>query len=232
MSRPPWMIDELAHAGHEHLDPAYVPAYDAKAQTDPQQDLGPITGLGFGPGHTLLDLGAGTGTFALAAAGVFERVIAADVSPQMLGILQAAIAERDVTNITPLQAGFLTYEHQEPPLDVVYSRHALHHLPDFWKVIALNRIAGWLRPGGILYLRDLVYDVDPAQAESMIDTWTSRGAPSSDVGWTAGELQEHVREEHSTFGWLLTAMLERCGFTIRESHVSGSIYAVFICERP
>jgi SAM-dependent methyltransferase len=44
----------------------------------------------------------------------------------------------------------------EPP-HVVYSRNALHHLPDVWKAVALRRIADMLRPGGAFVLRDTVY---------------------------------------------------------------------------
>lgn len=231
MSRPPWMLDELAYAGHEHLDPTYVPGYDAKAQTNPNDDLQPIRDRGFRQGHTLSDLGAGTGTFAVAAAKVFDRVIATDVSPVMLGVLQRAIANEGIDNLTAVQSGFLTYAHQGPPVDVVYSRHALHHLPDFWKVVALNRIANLLRPGGMLYIRDLVYGFEPEETEARIDAWTSRGAPSSAVGWTAEELQEHVREEHSTFSWLLEVMLERCGLTIQQRPEPGGIYATYICEK-
>jgi ubiquinone/menaquinone biosynthesis C-methylase UbiE len=38
---------------------------------------------GLGSGSTVLDVGAGTGQFALAAARQFRRVIAVDVSPIM-----------------------------------------------------------------------------------------------------------------------------------------------------
>ena len=29
--QPPWMLDELAHAGPEHLDPEFVAGYERKA---------------------------------------------------------------------------------------------------------------------------------------------------------------------------------------------------------
>ena len=34
-----WMLDELAHAGQEHLDEAYVAGYEAKSQYDPAPDV-------------------------------------------------------------------------------------------------------------------------------------------------------------------------------------------------
>ena len=31
----PWLLDEIAHAGPEHLDPAFVAGFDRKQGTDP-----------------------------------------------------------------------------------------------------------------------------------------------------------------------------------------------------
>jgi hypothetical protein len=36
-----------------------------------------------------------------------------------------------MTNLDCVQAGFLTYEHIGPPADGVYTRNAIHHLPDY-----------------------------------------------------------------------------------------------------
>ena len=65
----PWMLDELAHAGREHLDPGFVAGFDRKqGYPDFAGDLAVLADHGIGPGSTLVDLGAGTGRFALAAA--------------------------------------------------------------------------------------------------------------------------------------------------------------------
>jgi hypothetical protein len=44
--------------------------------------------------------------------------------------------------------------------------------------------------------------------------WLAGAVDDPAVGWTAAELAEHVRIEHSTFSWLFEPMLERCGFEI------------------
>ena len=162
MTRPGWMIDELAHAGDEHLDPAYVAGYDAKSQTDPSADVALLRSLGMDSNSTVVDLGTGTGAFALTVAPHVRRVVAVDVSPAMLDILRANVARHGMANVESVHAGLLSYEHHGDPADVVYSRNTLHHLPDFWKGIALARAAALLRPGGILRLHDLVYSFDPA----------------------------------------------------------------------
>jgi cyclopropane fatty-acyl-phospholipid synthase-like methyltransferase len=229
---PGWRLDELAHAGGEHLDPEYVATYDRKAGTDPAADLELLRGLGLGATSTLVDLGAGTGGLALAAAAVCRRVVAVDVSPAMLDVVRARAEERGLANVECVQAGFLTYAHGWEPADVVYSRHALHHLPDFWKAVALARVAAMLRPGGGLLLRDLVYAFEPAEAEDVVEAWVARGAAQPEDGWTRDELETHVREEHSTFDWLLRPMLARAGFEIREASVTPSrTYAVYACVR-
>ena len=227
---PAWFPDELAHAGQEHLDPEYVPAYDAKAQTDPAEDLAILMRHGLGPESTLIDLGAGTGTFALAAAAVCREVTAVDVSAPMLGILHQKARAAGIENLATVQAGFLSYAHAGEPADIVYSRHALHHLPDFWKAMALVRIARLLKPGGILFLRDLVYDLEPGEVEAAMEDWFAHAAPTPDVGWTRAELEEHVREEFSPFSWVLEPMLARAGFRIEEVQRSGRLYAAYVCR--
>lgn len=227
---PAWFPDELAHAGPEHLDPGYVPTYDAKAQTDPAEDLAVIARYGFGPDSTLVDLGAGTGTFALAAAGICASVIAVDVSAPMLDALRAKAQTAGIENLATVQAGFLSYVHVGEPVDVVYSRHALHHLPDFWKAMALVRIARMLKPGGLLFLRDLVYDLQPGQVEAAMEGWFAHAALTPDAGWTRAELETHVREEFSPFSWVLEPMLARCGFRIEEIERNGHLYAAYVCR--
>jgi FkbM family methyltransferase len=77
----------------------------------------------------VVDIGAGSGQFALAAAAACRRVVAVDVSPVMLARLAENIDRFAVSNVEAVCAGFLTYRHSGEPADVVYSRLALHHLP-------------------------------------------------------------------------------------------------------
>jgi SAM-dependent methyltransferase len=131
-----------------------------------------------------------------------------------------------------VRAGFLSYKHTGTPPDAVFTRNALHHLPDFWKAIALDRLGRLLRPGGVLRLRDLVYSFEPSEADAAIPRWLAAAPDDPRTGWTAAELAEHVREEHSTFTWLLEPMLERAGFEIRDRSFSPMrTYAAYTCIR-
>jgi FkbM family methyltransferase len=227
-----WTVDERAFAGRENLDPQHVARYDAKEDGGAAGEMAMLAELGIGAGSTVVDIGAGTGQFTLAAAEAVGRVVAVDVSPVMLARLREKLAARAV-NVETVEAGFLTYEHAGEPADLVYSRLALHHLPDFWKAVALARIAAMLRPGGILRLSDVVFDFEPGEAGAALERWYAT-ADSTDieVDWTRAELEEHVAEEHSTFTWLLEPMLERAGLAIERAERSeDGIFAHYVCRR-
>jgi SAM-dependent methyltransferase len=130
-----------------------------------------------------------------------------------------------------VQAGFLSYEHAGEPADFVFSRNALHQIPDFWKGIALTRIAAVLRPGGVLRLRDLVFDFEPAAAGERIPAWLAGAVDDPAQGWTADELVEHLRTEYSTYSWLFEPMLERAGFEILDREYVRAAYGAYTCRR-
>jgi ubiquinone/menaquinone biosynthesis C-methylase UbiE len=218
--RPVWLLDELAWAGRENLDPDHVARYDAKMDAGAADEVVLLQRLGLTSRSVVVDLGAGTGQFTLAAAAVSGRVVAVDVSPVMLRRLRARIDDTGVTNVDVVQAGFLTYEHEGEPADVVYSRYALHHLPDFWKAVALTRIRAMLRPGGVLRLSDVVWNFGPTEVSERIEAWCSTAGSQRESDWSRDELEEHVRDEHSTFSWLLEPMIERSGFTIEQATYS------------
>lgn len=225
-----WMFDELAHGGDEHLDFAYVEAYESKAKYDPGADLDLMRDLGLGERSTLVDIGAGTGTFALAAAPLCRRVVAVDTSAVMLTSLMTKAEKLAIDNVECFQRGFLTYAHSGAPADFVYSRNALHHLPDFWKALALERVAAILRPGGVLRLRDLIFSCDPGETLNVIEAWIGNAPERSEAGWTRSELMAHVQHEQSTFNWFLEPMLRRTGFEFREASYSTSrTYAAYTC---
>ncbi len=230
--RGSWLIDEANYAGDEHFDAAYVETYNHKAGFDPAPEIALLQTYGLGRDSTLIDFGAGTGEFALAAARICRRVVAVDVSPAMIKALRSRVERLAVTNLEVVRQGFLTYEHRGDPAEFVFSRNALHHLPDFWKALALERIAAILRPGGVLRLRDLVYSFEPQESEPVLEAWLGAAPAQPEDGWTRSELETHVRTEHSTFSWLLEPMLQRVGFTIRQAIYSQSrVFAEYVCVK-
>ena len=225
-----WIPDEIDYAGLEHLDADYVAGYDAKAQVDPTDDIEILTAFGLGPGTTIIDLGAGTGVFSAAAAATGAEVIAVDVSPPMVLHLREQFDDRP--NVTVVEAGFLSYRHLGPPVEFAYCRNALHQLPDFWKGVALQRIAANLAPGAIFRVRDLVFDFEPAEADTFVPAWMAGGVDDPARGWTPDELAEHVRIEFSTYRWIFEPMLERVGFEILDVGYVRRAYGAYTCRYP
>ena len=226
-----WRFDEYAHAGDEHLDPAYVEGYERKARYDPIADIARLRARGMDRSSLVVDVGAGTGAFAAAVAPLCRKVVAVDVSPAMCAAIRRRVAEDDLDNVVVLQTGALDYRHDGPPADFVFARNVLHHLPDFWKGIALFNIQSMLRPGGVLRLHDLVFDFEPSAANAAIEHWFEGAASHPSDGFTASELATHVRTEHSTYTWILEGLLMRAGLRIVERVVRKSVYASYTCVR-
>ena len=219
---PGWLLDERASAGRENLDVAHVGRYDGKMDGRADSEVELLRSWGLGESSVVIDLGCGTGQFALTVAPVCRRVVAVDVSPAMRHRLRSKLGEAGIDNVEVAAAGFLTYEHGDDPADIVYSRYALHHLPDFWKVMGLRRVRAMLRPGGLLRLWDVVYGFDPDEAGERIEAWCAPFGDEIEGDWARGEMEEHVRDEHSTFTWLLEAMFERTGFTVEVADYSDN----------
>jgi ubiquinone/menaquinone biosynthesis C-methylase UbiE len=225
------MLDELASAGRENLDFSHVSRYDIKMDAEAPGELDVLRRLGLSNDSEVVDLGAGTGQFALQAAPVCARVVAVDVSPVMLGRLRTKIDASSLTNVEVVQAGFLTYQHRGKPADFVYSRYALHHIPDFWKAIALKRIRSILRPDGMFRLWDTVYSFDLSEADARLEAWCATLDGDVESEWTRADIEEHVRDEHSTFSWLLEPMLLASGFEIEDAEYSpDGIFAKYVAR--
>ncbi|MFG3305525.1 methyltransferase domain-containing protein [Streptomyces wuyuanensis] len=111
----------------------------------------------------VLDLGCGTGSLALLAAGQGHRVTAVDLSPRM--------AEAARRKLAGTRAEVLTGPAERPPVgdrrfDTVLVRHVLWALPD--PEAALAHWTSLLRPGGRLVLVEGVWDGSGLPAARLI----------------------------------------------------------------
>lgn len=222
-----WILEETRLAGEDHLDPAQVARYDEKIPFDPSRELELLSGYGLSERDVVVDFGAGTGVFALAVAEYCNRVVALDISEPMLAEVREKVEERDVRNVEIVHDGFVSYEHAGEPASFAFSKNALHHLPDFWKVEALKTVGATLEPEGVFRLRDLVFSFDPWESHEAIESWLEE---MESTAFTEEELHTHFREEFSTYGFVLESMLEETGFEIVESAYSDGVYAEYTCR--
>ncbi len=226
MNQPDWWYDEFRHLAVDFNDPQQVAAYDARQGTKLAEERQLVQRLGITTGQQVVEFGTGTGAFAQAAAEVGATVIAVDISPAMLAYAEKRsidVADR----LTFVRDGFLSYQHTGTPVDFVVTKYAFHHLPDFWKAIALNHFAAMLKPGGKFYLEDVVFSFTPDAVEDSIETWIGRVANGQ--SFSRADFAGHVREEFSTFGWILEGLIERAGFEILERNYTSPTYANYLC---
>lgn len=230
---PKWQYNEMRQVGTDYTDISEVMAYDTRMQKlrNIKEEIETIINcLDVTKDHSILEFGTGTGDFAIGAAKHCKKVIAADVSSVMLDFAKRKAEMQGVKNIEYHHAGFLTYEHRGEPLDSIVSQLALHHLPDFWKMIALSRAFEMLKDGGKFYLRDTVYSFDVEDHSTFFDNWVDR------IGEVAGEDMAKdsivaIREEYSTFDWIMEELLKRAGFYIDEVDYSDGFMAVYVCTK-
>ncbi len=229
-----WLFNEYAHCGVDYNDATRAARYDEQHQKfrnyplEFQQMLAFLE-LGETADKTMIDLGCGTGTTALLAAQQFKRVYAVDVSEAMLSQAQAKNLQQ-LQNLELIQAGFLSYQHQAQPVDLVITKAALHHLPDFWKQVALLQINRMLKPGGLLYIHDVVFQFEPVHYQERIAAWidTLHQAAGEQI---KAEVETHIRDEYSTFGWVLEGMLQRAGFNVEKLRCNDGFVAEYACRK-
>ena len=229
---PGWYFDESHMAGIDYCSEECAGNYDASHQRFRNYQAEAeeiIKTAGLDETSTVIDLGTGTGAFVLNAARHCRRIIAVDVSPSMLEVCRRKAEALGLENIVFRTGGFLSYEHQGPLVDAVISVAVLHHLPDYWKQVGLKRIAKMIRPGGCLLLRDVVFPSQPENLDETIDAWIKwiTGNAGPDMG---REAEVHIKDEYSTYDWIMEGMLNRAGFYIESVDYRDGFMASYLCS--
>ena len=233
MDRPGWFYDELRHVGVDYDDPAQVAVYDQRHRKfrDYRKDAEAVVQrLGLATGDTVVDLGCGTGAFALHAAPFCKTIYAADVSRAMLVYCEQKAVERNLKNIVFCHGGFLTYKHAAEPVDAVVSTAVLHHLPDFWKYLGLLQVHHLLKPGGKFYLFDIVFPGTEKDIRTPIERWI-KIMKEKVGGEFAAEVETHIRDEHSTYDWIMEGLLARAGFRIDQMEPGDGFGTTYLCTK-
>ena len=226
-----WQYDEMQQVGTDYTDDTQVQAYDLRMQKlrDVKKETeNIIKTIKLGKNQKILEFGTGTGSFAMETAKHCAKVFAVDISPQMLEFARQKAKIEGIDNIEFHNAGFLTYVHRGEPLDAIVSQLALHHLPDFWKMIALKRIYQLLKNGGTFYLSDVVFSFPIEDYNYKIDNWIDTIKEKVGINF-AEEAEMHIKEEYSTFDWIMEGLLKRAGFHIDKAEYSEDFMAVYVC---
>ncbi len=232
-TRTRWSFDEYGPVGVDYCTPEQAAAYDAMHQRFRRYEAEAAAILGqlhLDRRSAVIDMGAGTGAFAIHAAPHVKEVYAVDVSRPMLARCREKARKAGLRNVQCRAGGFLTYRHQAAPADAMVSVAALHHLPDFWKQVGLRRAGEMLRKGGRLYLFDIVFPGAALDLDGQIRAWLQsiRGKAGPRL---ATEAEVHLQKEHSTYDWVMEGLLRRAGFHINRRRIDHGFQATYLCTR-
>ena len=226
-----WQYNEFKQIGKDYSLPAEVDVYDeshANFRDLEKESNEVLDALAVQAGDVIIDFGAGTGTFAIQASRRGAKVYAVDVSTAMLDYAKAKAAEAGVSTIEFRHSGFLNYDHPAEAVDVITTTFAFHHLPDFWKGVALERIHRLLKPGGQLYIRDVI--INDEDALTAISAFIEKQAAAGG-DFLRDDAEGHFREEFSTYEWVMDELLTRAGFTIKEKSMHEGLIGTYYCVK-
>jgi len=143
------------------------------------------------PSFEVLDVAAGTGHLSRTIAPHVQRVVAFDLTPEMLSQGQREAEQAGLTNLVFEQGMAEHLPYPEAAFDLVVSRFSLHHFADAGG--PLREMARVCRPGGRVAIIELVSPDDPTAAATYNHLERLRD-PSHTRALTADELQGLMRE--------------------------------------
>lgn len=224
-----WYYSDRRQVGLDFALAEAAASYDGRTGDAEEHARATLLALGVKEGWQIADIGCGSGVLACEAAQMGAHVQAIDISPAMLALAERR-AEGAGVAIDIQSAGFLSFDCAPNSLDLVVSEFALHHLPDFWKAVALARIHTTLKPGGLFFLRDVVFTCTPDSVERTVDQWAD--FVTKNHGFSRADVTTHLRDEHSTFGWVIERMLTDAKFALLEADYHPPVYGAYRARKP
>ena len=226
-----WQYDEFKQVGKDYSLPAEVEVYDsshADFRDLEKESNDVLDDLAVGKNDILIDFGSGTGSFAIQAARRCTKVYAVDISTAMIEYAKAKAAKAGLSNIEFCHGGFLSYNHQDQAVDAIVTTFAFHHLPDFWKGIALSRMNRMLKFGGQLFIKDIILKEEyaPQNIAAFIEKQAAVGGD-----FLRKDAEDHFKEEYSTYDWIMDGLLSRAGFEIKSKSMDAGVIGEYLCTK-
>jgi 2-polyprenyl-3-methyl-5-hydroxy-6-metoxy-1,4-benzoquinol methylase len=220
-----WYYNERGRIG---LEPAVASIYGSDDDGDLRARAA-LSMLGVKKGWRIADIGCGNGVLATEAALMGAEVDAIDISPAMLALAEIYARDRKAA-VRTQSAGLLSFAYQPNSYDLIVSEFTLHHLPDFWKAVAMSRIFAALKPGANFYLRDIVFVSMPDGSERSVEQWADFNVKNHD--FARDNVVIHMRDEYSTFGWVMERMLTEVGFTLLSADYHAPLHGTYLLQKP
>ncbi len=82
-----------------------------------------------------------------------------------------------------------------------------------------------------MFLADVVFDFEPRSYRQAIGGWLNSMRQLAGPR-IADETAVHVRDEFSTWEWVMTGMLQRAGFQVDQTLVMMPNLRAYVCSKP
>src|SRR5580704_5731583 len=101
-----------------------------------------------------------------------------------------------------------------------------------------RKVAIRTQPAGLLsfaykpnsYLRDIVFVTTPDGTERDVDQWADFSIKNHD--FDRDSVVTHMRDEYSTFGWVIERMLTDTGFTLVAADYHAPLHGTYLLRKP
>jgi|WetSurMetagenome_2_1015567.scaffolds.fasta_scaffold23499_4 putative AdoMet-dependent methyltransferase len=225
-----WYYNEFHQIGIDFNSEEEVRIYDEKFKTlrnlDNEADF-IYNSSGLNRESVVLEIGTGTGELALRLSKRCKKIVACDISKTMLSYAEKKVKACNIQNIEFVNTGFLNHNFNCGYFDAVISQLALHHLPDFWKSIAIMNISNDLKPGGIFYLMDAILSFETKNYKKAISGIISMAKEKMGEK-KSEEVIVNIRDEYPTYDWIIEGLLEKNNLKILKKIKYTDLILVYI----
>jgi tRNA (cmo5U34)-methyltransferase len=126
------------------------------------------------PHGTLLDIGCGAGNFTLRVLSQISPLdcVLVDLSQPMLDRARERVIAATSGNVQTIQSDMRSLNFNAATFDIILTGQVLHHLREDnqWEAMFAN-FHDWLRPGGALFIADLIAYDDPGIQSLMVSRY-------------------------------------------------------------
>lgn len=133
---------------------------------------------------TVLDLGAGSGYLSRTVAPHVKKVVAVDISSEMLKELEKRVKSEGLENIRTMESDGCDLPLEDAGMDMVCANMYLHHIEE--PALAIREMKRVLKPGGMVFLADFKKHSQTELKEKMHDHW---------MGFKSDELKKWFEAE-------------------------------------
>jgi cyclopropane fatty-acyl-phospholipid synthase-like methyltransferase len=193
--------DKAKHGQADHMSHRFENAEEyAKRFDDPARDAWQmpekvIAALALKDGQTLVDIGSGTGYFAvrIARAHPKAQVIGSDIEGSMVQYLRDRAKKEGLANVVSVQSA-ADSPNLKAPVDVVLIVDTYHHLPN--RAHYFRRLQSSLKPGGRVAIVDFRPEATMGPNKEFRFTAEKIRAEMAEAGFAQVEEHSFLKQQH------------------------------------